>query len=248
MRYKPGFRRDRIIGWLLESFSFIYIIAETPTIFSDKPMDRWSRQRYEDEKRSFIQRRIHLSPLWGQFTLMFALSWGAAWLCSWSLLLFFSNGHEWARSMPTRYAIALLFAYACFFVVVRVWIETAKREPEQQEQLDISTGAGAPDAEGCAVMIVVLVAGFIVGGLFLVIGGAPILLEVAFEAAFAGVLVKRPLASDIMLGDWKMRLFKNTWKKVLFVFLIIVSAAAWLQHQVPEAHTFAAALLQLLWE
>ena len=207
-------------------------------------MDSWDRKRYEEEKRSFIQRRVHQAPLWGQFTLVFGVSWGAAWFCSWCLLHFFAEAHPWARSLPTRYAIAFLFAYACFFLAVRGWIEFARREPEHQvdqPQVDLLTW-GNPDAEGCLIVFLMLAVGVAFGGLFLAFGGAPMLLEAAFEAAFAGVVVKRPLSGDFVLGGWKMRLLLNTWKQALVSILVLVTLAAWLQQHAPQATTLAAAV------
>jgi hypothetical protein len=207
-------------------------------------MDSWDRKRYEEEKRSFIQKRVHQAPLWGQFTLVFGVSWGAAWFSSWYLLHFFAEAHPWARSLPTRYAIAFLFAYACFFLAVRGWIEFARHEPEHQvdqPQVDLLTW-GSPDAEGCFIVFVVLAVGVAVGGLFLALGGAPMLLEAAFEAVFAGVVVKRPLLGDFVLGGWKMRLLQNTWKQALASILVLVTLAAWLQQQAPQTTTLAAAV------
>lgn len=207
-------------------------------------MDSWDRKRYEQEKHSFIQRRIHQAPLWGQFTLVFGAAWGAAWLCSWYLLRFVAETHPWAKSLPIRYAIAFLFAYACFFLAVRIWIEIVKEEPEHQsEQLDVgSPNVAVVDGEGCFVVIAVLLVGFIVSGLFLFIGGAPMLLEAAFEAAFAGIVVRRPLSGDFVLGNWKMRLLQSTWKQALIGIVVLVAVAAWLQHQAPQAKTFAGAI------
>ena len=88
--------------------------------------DSWDRQTYEREKRNFIERRVNQAPLWTHFTCMFGGCWGAAWLCSWLVLKFFGDSHAWARSLPVRYGIAFLFAYLCFFVAVRVWIDFAK--------------------------------------------------------------------------------------------------------------------------
>lgn len=207
-------------------------------------MDNWDRKRYEQEKHNFIQRRLHQAPLWGQFTLVFGAAWGAAWFCSWSLLHFVADAHPWVESLPTRYAIAFLFAYACFFLAVRIWIEIVKEEPEHQvEQLDVgSQNVAAVDGEGCFVVIAVLLVGFIVSGLFLSIGGAPMLLEAAFEAAFAGVVVRGPLSGDFVLGSWKMRLLQSTWRQALTGIVVLVAVAAWLQHQVPQAKTLADAL------
>ncbi len=207
-------------------------------------MDNWDRKRYEQEKRSFIQRRIHQAPLWSQFTLVFGAAWGAAWFCSWYLLRFVADTHPWVKSLPARYAIAFLFAYACFFLAVRAWIEIARREPEHQsEQVDWpSGGTWAGGGEGCFIVIAVLLVGFIAGGIFLFVGGAPMLLEAAFEAAFAGIIVRRPLSGDIVLGGWKTHLLKNTWKQAFLGIVLLVTLAAWVQAQVPQAITFADAL------
>ena len=99
-------------------------------------------------------------------------------------------GEEFADPLRHR----LPFAYACFFLAVRGWIEFARREPEDQvdqPQVDLLTW-GSPDAEGGFIVFVVPAVGVAVGGLFLALGGAPMLLEAAFEEVFAGVVVKPP--------------------------------------------------------
>lgn len=205
--------------------------------------DSWDRQTYEREKRNFIERRVNQAPLWTHFTCMFGGCWGAAWLCSWLVLKFFGDSHAWARSLPVRYGIAFLFAYLCFFVAVRVWIDFAKREPEHRSAdsvglQDIGDGASS---EGCLVVVAVLVIGFIVGGLFFALGGAPLLLEAVFEAAFAGVVV-RSLSGNLVLGDWKMRLLKNTWLPAIGALLVLLAIAASLHKAAPQATTFAQAV------
>jgi hypothetical protein len=205
-------------------------------------MEIWDRKRYEVEKRRFIQQRINLAPLWSQFTLVFAASWASAWFASWTLLHYFAVTHAWAGSLPVRYAIAFVFAYGCFFLAVRVWIDCVRHEPHQQnESIDLSGGNFGGDAEGCFMLMAVIILGFIAGGLFFAVGGAPMLLEAAFEAAFAGVVVRR-LSGEFKLGDWKKRLFANTWMPALISFIVLIAAAAWLQRQAPQAMTFAEAV------
>ncbi len=202
----------------------------------------WDRQKYQREKRNFIERRINQAPLWTHFACMFGGCWGAAWLCSWLVLTFFGASHAWARSLPMRYGTAFLFAYLCFFVAVRVWIDFAKKEPQYQAQsssgFDIPSGDGG---EGCLVVVAVLVVGFIVGGLFFALGGAPLLLEAAFEAAFAGVVVRR-MSGNLVLGDWKMRLLKNTWLPATGALLVLLVVATGLHKAAPQATTFAQAV------
>ena len=205
-------------------------------------MEFWDRKRYEVEKRRFIQQRINLAPVWTHFTLIFAASWAVAWLASWSLLHFFAATHAWARSLPIRYSIAFVCAYGCFFLAVRIWINVVRREPHQQDGLlDLNGLDMGGDAEGCLMVALLLILGFIIGGIFFGLGGAPMLLEAAFEAAFAGVVVRR-LSGEFQLGDWKKRLLLNTWKSAVFGFILLVGIATWLQHQAPQASTFSEAV------
>ena len=211
-------------------------------------MVTWDRKRYEREKQSFIRQRLHHSPLWSQFTLLFGVSWGAAWLSSWLLWRLFSETHAWARSLPVRYAIAFLVAYAGFFLAVRGWIEIAKYHPEHRDNASqIAPGTLAGSADAGFIVFAVLAMGFVVSGLFMATGGAPMLLETAFEAAFAGVVVSRPLSGDIVLGDWKMRLLMGTWTKALVSVLMLVAVAAWMQHHAPQATTFAGAVRAMMY-
>lgn len=210
-------------------------------------MTNWDRRRYEQEKRSFIARRIQQAPLISQFTLIFGGAWGAAWGCSAFLLHFFARSHFWARSIPWRYAIAFLFAYGCFFLAVRIWIDFAKPEPHHQSTSGNWADGflGGLDGEGCLIMLAMLMVGFIVGGLFFAAGGAPLLLEAAFEAAFAGVVVRR-LSGSYVLGNWKRKLLENTWKQALASIVILVAVAAWIQRLAPEANTFSGAVRMLM--
>jgi hypothetical protein len=210
-------------------------------------MTNWNHSQYEQEKESFIRRRVKFAPLWGQFALLFAATWGAAWFCSWFLWRFFAPAHVWAQSLALRYAIAFLFAYACFFLAVRLWIEVAKKEPERQ--LDSASFDLVPypaDGEGCLLALALLAAGFVVVGLFMAAGGAPLLLEAAFEAAFAGVIVRRPIAGDLVLGGWKARLFANTWKQALAGLAALLAIAYVLHARAPQATTLAEAVRAIL--
>ncbi len=97
------------------------------------------------------------------------------------------------------------------------------------------------DGDGCAVAATLTLIGFIIGGLFLAVGGAPMLLEAAFEAAFAGIVVMRPISGNLVLGGWKLRLLQHTWRKALLGLVLLVALAAWLQHRAPAATTLAQA-------
>lgn len=127
---------------------------------------------------------------------------------------------------------------------MRVWIDFAKRSPEFRST-DASSlewlRLGEAGGEGCLIVVAVLVLGTVIGSLFFALGGAPLLLEAAFEAAFAGVVVRR-ISGNLELGGWKMRLLQNTWLPALcalFVLLAIASALHWVA---PQATTFAQAV------
>ena len=97
------------------------------------------------------------------------------------------------------------------------------------------------DGEGCAILAVCLFLGFLLAGVFALAGGLPLLLEVAFEVVFAGVLVKR-LSRQHKVGNWLAALVQHTWLHALVALLFVVTAAGLLQHQAPEVQTFAAAI------
>lgn len=215
-------------------------------------MSPWNEERYEEEKRAFIRARAAGGPLLVQFSVLFAATWGAAWACSALLLHLFGPAHPWARLLPMRYAIVFIFAYACFFLAVRVWIKVARKLPHRSyDRSDSDWDWGYTDLDfssddGCMyvilILVVVLIAGFLLSGLFLAIGGAPLLLEVAFEAVFAGVVVARPFKGNFVVGDWKGRLLANTWKPALVTFVVLVSLASYLHSKAPQATTFAQAV------
>jgi hypothetical protein len=196
-------------------------------------VNEWSPAEHAREKRRFIESRLLLRSVGMHAALIFAVTWLAGWFASWLLLV---GG---LRNMPLRYAFAFAFAYGAFMLCVRVWSDFMRNE----------RGGGDPsaidfptfDGEGCFVAIVALLAGVVLGALFAVAGGLPLLLEVAFEVVFAGVVVRRA-ARKVVLGDWSGTLVRNTWMHALVVLLVLVSITGWLQHEVPDARTFAEAV------
>ena len=65
------------------------------------------------------------------------------------------------------------------------------------------------DGEGCLVALVALALGGLLAGVFALIGGPELLLEAAFKVVFAGTMVRR-LRHFHVLGNWKVRLLRNT--------------------------------------
>jgi hypothetical protein len=200
--------------------------------------EEWDRERYEREKRNFIAWRQRFRSVYFHTALIFSLTWLAGWLWSWALLkLGMAN-------MPLRYAISFFLSYVVFVACVRVWADIVRAERGGQwdiNALDFPSG----DGEGCLVALAVLVLGLVAAGLFAMTGGLPLLLEVAFEVAFAGVVVRR-LSYKVTLGNWVGALVKNTWIHALAALLVLLGIAAVLQAKAPAATTFAAAIKTLL--
>lgn len=143
-------------------------------------------------------------------------------------------------NMPARYAISFFLSYLVFIACVRLWADLVRVERGGGSDgggLD----AGGVDGEGFLVVLVVLALGLVASALFAMIGGLPLLLEVAFEVAFAGVIVRR-VSRKTTVGDWLGALIRNTWLPALAALIVLVTVAAALQAKAPEAKTFAAAV------
>ncbi|MBI2768332.1 MAG: hypothetical protein HYX47_01805 [Burkholderiales bacterium] len=201
--------------------------------------EEWDRARYEREKRGFIESRLRTRSVNFHAALIFAVTWLAGWLVSWALLKL------GMISMPLRYAISFSFSYVVFVACVRIWSDFM-REPHGSGgwdgSLDFPAGV---DGEGCAVFLIALLAGLLLAGVFAVLGGAPLLLEVAFEVVFAGVVVRR-LSRKETVGAWAERLIRNTWRPAALALVALVGLAAWMQAQAPGSRTFAQAARALL--
>jgi hypothetical protein len=81
---------------------------------------------------------------------------------------------------------------------------------------------------------------FILSGLFWAIGGYGLLLEVAFEIAFAGTVV-RGIGKQSMLGNWPKALLQRTWWIALAVMAVVVAIAGMMQSAAPDAVTMVQA-------
>lgn len=201
--------------------------------------EQWDRAQYEREKRNFIASRSRQRPLYLHAALIFTTTWLAAWACSWA---FFKLG---VANMTLRYGLSFFLSYLVFVVCVRVWADFMRAE--RADGLADIGGLDLPgaDAEGCAILTVCLFLGFLLAGVFVWAGGLPLLLEVAFEVVFAGVMVKR-LSRQHKVGNWLAALVQHTWLHALVALLFVITAAGLLQHQAPKVQTFAAAI-KVIW-
>ena len=90
-------------------------------------------------------------------------------------------------------------------------------------------------------VLAIALAALLVAGLFWASGGFTALLEVAFEVAFTGTVVRR-LGRTEIVGNWAGRLFAGTWLHALVALLLLVGVAAWLQRRAPGATKFSTAV------
>lgn len=199
----------------------------------------WDAARYAVEKRRFIADRLRHRFIAAHTWLIFSATWASGWGVSGLLL---SAG---MKNMPLRYGLALAVSYPVFFLCVRVWAGAMRSAPAADNRFirsrDLPDLLNAPaDGEGCLVALVALAVGGLLAVVFMLIGGPELLLEVAFEVAFAGTLVRR-LRHFQVVGNWKERLLRSTAPFSLAVMLGLVAIAAGLQHRVPSATTFAQA-------
>jgi hypothetical protein len=190
----------------------------------------WDARELHRRRRAFVTQRREWHPMVLSTTLIFTATWLAGWLFSAVLL------RAGLLSMPLRYAIAFALSYGVFFACVRLWSDFVRRD-RGSTGLD---GLEAPplDGDGCAVLLAVALAAWLVAGVFWLSGGFTALLEAAFEVVFAGTLVRR-LGRTQVLGSWARTLLAGTWMHALAVLVVLVAVAAWLQAEVPQAHTFA---------
>jgi hypothetical protein len=197
-------------------------------------MANWSPFDYAREKRNFIKSRLHGHTVLFHASVIFTLTWLAGWLFSMLLLKFGMT------DMPFRYVISFSLAYGVFIFVVRPWAGFMRNERGEGWESRFSDFAFG-DAEGCLWALGVLAVGIVVAGVFAFFGGLPLLLEVAFEVVFAGVMVRR-LNRIEAIGDWVSRLVRNTWVHASVTLVLLFVVAAWLQNEAPTAKTFSQAI------
>jgi hypothetical protein len=208
-------------------------------------MSIWNPQEIARQKQQFIAQRVdHVGGL-GLF-LVFAVTAAATWFWAQALL-------SWGlRNLPLRYAITGVVAYAVFACCVRVWADFQKRierkNTSTSELAEASLDAASSfDEAGCVVVIGVALAwvlGIAAFGALWAFGGIAALLEVAFEVAFAGVVV-RSLRKTETVGDWLGVLLRKTALPAALITLAAVGFAAWGQSRFPQAVTLGDVLAQL---
>ncbi len=198
--------------------------------------EEWDAARYEREKWAFIETRRRWRSLYLHTAVIFTATWLAGWLCS-ALLLRLGMAH-----LPLRYALSFAVAYAVFILCVRIWAGFMRRERGSDTSWDISgLDVSGADGEGCLLALGLFLVSLVLAGLFALAGGLPMLLEVAFELVFAGVVVRRFRRKQVV-GDWAGRLVRNTWLAAALVLAGLTTVAASVQARAPGATTFAEAL------
>jgi hypothetical protein len=191
----------------------------------------WDEREYRRQRSAFVANRGEFHPLGLATTLIFGATWLSGWL--FSTLLY----HGGVKSMPLRYALAFLCSYLVFFGCVRVWCGFIQRNRSEPSSL---IEFPAFD-DGCLWVLLIFVAAAVPALLFWLSGGFAALLEVAFEVAFAGTVVRR-LGRTHLVGNWARSLLAGTWMHALIALAVLVGTAALLQRAAPNAETFAQAL------
>lgn len=201
-------------------------------------MSDWRWRDYLKQRRDFVEARRQHTPVSG-VALVFIATIVAGWACSVVLWRVFDMA-----SMPLRYALSTAVAYAAFFPAIRVWADYQRPMPADQARSSSwgDLGDVPVDGEGCLIALAVIALGFLAAGLVAAFGGFAVLLEVAFEVAFAGVLVRRALHPSFAVGRWWQVLLRRTWLLALLMAALAVWAAAQLQQHAPQAHTLGEAL------
>ena len=196
----------------------------------------WDYREYLRQRQAFLASRREYHPLAFATTLIFSATWLAGWLFSTLLLM------SGMTSMPLRYALAFLASYGVFFACVRLWCNSVHHDRRSNDWSPDVVGLGG---EGCFLVLGIMLLALAIAGLFWASGGFSTLLEVAFEVAFAGTVVRR-LGRTEVVGDWASRLFAGTWLQALAALISLVAAAAWLQHKAPGATKFSTAVSLVL--
>jgi hypothetical protein len=167
-----------------------------------------------------------------------ALVASAAWYCSYLMLT------KWhITSMPIRYLISGFVAYLPFILLIRIWAIWIQGESqyyslnrEFTEEMALETFPHS--LVESAVIYAMTLAIVLVMALF---GGVAVLLEVAFEVAFAGVIVEHAARIKVV-GSWfSLLLQKTMWRAALMTTLWAL-LGAYLQYKVPSAATLSQAL------
>lgn len=70
--------------------------------------EEWDSARHAREKRSFVESRLLLRPVYLHTALIFTITWLAEWFLSWLLLKL------GLHSMPLRYGLSFFASYFVF--------------------------------------------------------------------------------------------------------------------------------------
>ncbi len=207
---------------------------------------QWNFFQLGRERESFVNsRKEHVGGM--GLGLVFAATALAVWLTSVVLL------RQGLHSMPLRYAIALALGYGVFALCVRVWADFQKRiTPSSRldtgsslDAMEFAANVGDDFGIGCLVVLGSVVVGALLVAMFGLFGGVTVLLEVAFEVAFAGVVV-RGLQRTETVGNWLGTLLRRTGLQAAAMIGVVAAASAWVQRVHPDVVTLPQAFRAVL--
>jgi hypothetical protein len=207
--------------------------------------DHWTPDEYETRRRSFVESRQLHRHLYVHLSLILGGTAAAGWICSWALLKL------GLHRLPLRYLLAFAASYAVFLMLVRAW--AGFLGDARGEEVGWNDAAGTVrdvafwgGSEGCFVSVGFWLLGILFAVAVGAFGGVPLLLEVAFEVVFAGVIVRSARRSTFVVGDWLGAALRATWLPATVTGVVLVGLAGYLQHNAPKARTLVEAL-NIIW-
>ncbi len=198
-------------------------------------MESWNRSKWVTERNRFIAaRKDHVS--WSGLFMIFFVTGGITLLTSVVLR------HATSITMPWRYVLALAAGYGAFFFAIRVWADFQRHSPQYRPKGDDHGILDAIQASGAGELgfayILLLPFALILGGIMSWFGAA-MLLEVAFEVAFAGMMVRGAWAAETRVGNWAGVLLRKTGGVALVLMMLVFTAAHYVQSRNPQVQTAA---------
>lgn len=197
---------------------------------------------FDPNRNQFVREREHRTSLIG-LSLVFTATLLSMWLISAVLLKL------GLHNMPVRYVLSCALAYLGFFGWMRIWASYQLRHPAERESWHGDVPADLPFAdEGCFIVLAIGFVGLLASWMVWLFGGIPLLLEVAFEVAFAASMVRRVRHRTYDAPGWWRVLWRHTWLAALIVTLLSAGAGYFLQSKAPGNITMSGALKNIFYE
>lgn len=189
-------------------------------------------------------------------SLLLLVSAGAGFACSRLLL-----NHGW-DSVLGRYPLAVLVGYVAFLLCLRIWLQWVRWQYSEAELAQFELEPGSPasgnkrerdnildwfdvpgdaDGFGCLLIALLLLVAAVLGGAWLLISDAGLLLtDIAVQFLFTGWLTRR--LKYLSNAHWFQSVLSATFWPLLWTFLAALLLAVVISMVCPEASTLREAL------